>query len=128
MPYKIVQTLEKGKSVLTSIPDTWENDGILMWPKKLSEKLRKNEKNYPQDDWLKSNCIVKRRNISTYEEAEQEVENMCKYSDTEQFDDTENEDPCPPKRKKRQHKIQPIPFLEDFNSFAEECIPVSSLT
>lgn len=66
MPYKIVQTIEKGRAVLTSIPDTWGNSGILLWPKKQSDKLKKmkkNEKNYPQDNWVKSSCIVKRRNL-----------------------------------------------------------------
>lgn len=125
MPYKIIQTQEKGRSVLTSIPISWENDGILFWPKKYAEKLKMNDQNTAQDNWLKSACILKRKDISTYGEAEKEIELMCNQSDTEQNDDTENEDPCTIKKRKKQSKIITSFYEEDFNDLAQQCIVVS---
>lgn len=43
MPYKIVQTIERGKAVLVAVPQQWEQDGILYWPRKNSEKCKKIE-------------------------------------------------------------------------------------
>lgn len=78
-----------------------------------------------QDNWLKSACVLKRKDISTYEEAEKEVERMCNQSDTEQNDDTENEDPFPLKRRKKQYKVNTSFYEEDFNDLAQHCIIVS---
>lgn len=126
MPYKIVQTVEKGKSVLTSIPDTWEDNGILKWPKKKAEKLKKNDNNGPDNSWLKSRCTVTLY-IESYEEAEKEIERMCDYSDTEPYADTENEDLGPAKQKRRHHKLQPTTFHnKNFDNLAQECLKVFS--
>ncbi|CAH0407025.1 unnamed protein product [Chilo suppressalis] len=86
MPYKIVSTIEKGKSVLTAVTSAWENDGRLFWPLLSAikvDKLRRIEHSEPEKDRTILNCIVKRRNMNTFDRAELEIENMCYNSDSE---------------------------------------------
>ncbi|CAB3232061.1 unnamed protein product [Arctia plantaginis] len=83
MPYKIVKTFEKGNSKLSAVPSNWEKDGVLHWPRYNENKLRRVESSYPEYNWRKINCKVKRSNFSTILEAEQELDKMCKKSDTE---------------------------------------------
>lgn len=82
MPFKIVQTIERGRSVLTAVPYEWESNGILCWPKKY-EKLRRIEDSKSEPNWKKINCIVKRSNLHSFREAELEIDAMSSYSDTE---------------------------------------------
>ena len=82
MPFKIVQTIERGRSVLTAVPYEWESNGILCWPKKY-KKLRKIEDSKPEPNWKKINCIVERSNLHSFREAELEIDAMSSYSDTE---------------------------------------------
>ncbi|CAB3222559.1 unnamed protein product [Arctia plantaginis] len=83
MPYKIVKTFEKGNSKLSAVPSNWEKDGVLHWPRYNENKLRRVESSYPEYNWRKINCKVKRSNLRTILEAEQELDKMCKKSDTE---------------------------------------------
>ncbi|XP_063386914.1 uncharacterized protein LOC134672895 [Cydia fagiglandana] len=83
MPYKIVKTYEKGVTQLTAVPSTWEEDGVLRWPRYNENKLRRIEGSLPDNSWRKINCQVKRSNLITFLKAEQEVDKMCKYSETE---------------------------------------------
>lgn len=131
MPYKIVQTIEKGKSVLTAVPESWEQDGVLKWPKKVKEeRLKVSEDSCPLDDWWKFNCIVKRKDIISYDAAQREINRMCMYSDTETCaSDLENNIPAAQtKQNKKRAIIQTVPTpLEDFNDVALECSLVSYL-
>lgn len=116
MPYKIVNTIERGKAVLTCVPSNWEKNGTLFWPPKGQEKLRHIESSVPELNWKPFNCIVKRRNIGTVFQAEHEINMMCAASET---DDTENEDAIRqpmPKINMSQHKT--------FEAIAQECILV----
>lgn len=80
MSFKIVETIEKGKYVLTAVPTSWENQGNLRWPKIKSEKLRRDPFSIPEDTWRSMNCIVKRKNIMSFEEAETELRAMSDVS------------------------------------------------
>ncbi|XP_049693944.2 uncharacterized protein LOC126054091 isoform X3 [Helicoverpa armigera] len=87
MPFKIVQTIEKGNIVLTCVPHQWESDGVLYWPRKQTQsqtsKLQKDEGSWPDESWEKINCAVKRRSIKTYQNAIHEIDIMSNNSDTE---------------------------------------------
>ena len=126
MPYKVVLTIEKGKSVLTSVPESWEKNGILFWPpKNATEKIK--QEAYPQDDWKSINCVVKRKNVVTFENAEEEIDRMCEHSDTE-YIETADEMPSKKRLKKKKAKISISSTQPDFNDQAQECIKVSVIS
>jgi hypothetical protein len=84
MPFKIVQTIEKGRSQLCIVPNLWEHKGLLRYPKKISDnKLARNENSKPQPDWRCMDCTVKRGSLSSYEQAEYELSIMLQNSDTD---------------------------------------------
>lgn len=117
MPFKIVNTIEKGKSVLTTVPNEWEKDGHLYWPRINSmkaDKLRRSEYSKPEEDWKITNCILKRQNLKSFDVAEFEVEKMCPNSDTE----TDSE------REKKTVKNKELPLA--FDKIVNECLGVSS--
>lgn len=97
MPFKIVQTREKGNILLSIVPDQWEFDRTLRWPQ--SGKLKpsvfnaliRDETSVPGDDWLKVKCRLKRQ-CATYDEAVFNVKPMYNRSDT----DTDISLPPPP--------------------------------
>ncbi|KAF5303398.1 hypothetical protein FQR65_LT08240 [Abscondita terminalis] len=85
--FKIVQTIENGSLLLSVVPSTWENGGKLMYPprKIFSRKLFQNCTQPPgtlAEGWTQFECIVKRANIPTYEQARKEQEEMSSNSDT----------------------------------------------
>lgn len=111
MPFKVVQTMERGRLRLTAVPDRWEQNGILFWPKTKQEKLRRQENCDPDSTWTTINCIVKRTNLRTFKDAENEIDIMSDRSDTE----TDNE-----------HRFQTKNVeLTDFNKMAQELVEVS---
>ncbi|KAL4714559.1 hypothetical protein ACJJTC_006605 [Scirpophaga incertulas] len=85
MPYKIVQTIERGKTILVIVPYLWEENGNLWWPPKKTQcKLIKDEQSKPdQKEWRLMGCILKRNNIRTYQLAEAELSLMEENSDTD---------------------------------------------
>lgn len=83
MPFKIVQTFENGKSVLTVLPSAWEKAEILFWPRRLNEtKLIHDDFSVPKKDWKIMRCKTKREYLSQ-QEADVEMERMGQLSDTE---------------------------------------------
>lgn len=119
MPFKIVQTIERGRPLLTAVPHEWENNGILFWPKK-HEKLRRIENSKPETNWNSINCILKRSNLPSLAQAEFEIDNMSNASDTET--DNENYQVTRYHAKMRNTtKIQ-----QNFNEIARECYAVST--
>ncbi|RVE41713.1 hypothetical protein evm_013644 [Chilo suppressalis] len=113
MPYKIVQTIEKGRPVLTAVPDGWEISGTLFWPKK-HEKLRRIEHSKPETNWRPINCILKRSNLSSFSQAEQEIDSMSNASDTETDNDNVSHT--------RNHNKKNISkFQQAFNDMARQC-------
>ncbi|CAH2988860.1 unnamed protein product [Chilo suppressalis] len=85
MPFKIVKTYENNKDKLFAVPSFWEDKNILKWPRKNEAKHIKNEST-PEADWKQLKCVVKRRNIPSYETAEYVLKEMLNHTDTE--DDT----------------------------------------
>lgn len=121
MPFKIVQTIEKGETCLTVIPAQWEKDGILYWPKKSAvAKLSLDEKSVPSETWESINC-VRKRILPTRREAELELEKMEGLSDTE-IDETSFLLPPPPaKRLRPQNPVNVVrDRMMDFNHLIEE--------
>ncbi|XP_049886767.1 uncharacterized protein LOC126381311 [Pectinophora gossypiella] len=95
MPFKIVQTRENNRSVLTVVPSNWEKDGVLYWPRKLSDnKQIHNENSTPGTDWKPMSCRTKRV-MHSLEEANAEVERMAQISDTENEFDSPTPTPRP---------------------------------
>lgn len=86
MPFKIVQTIERGETCLTVVPSGWEKSGTLHWPKKNAvAKLSLEEFSMPSPKWERIDC-VKKREFKTRAEAENEVDRMESVSDTEADD------------------------------------------
>lgn len=88
MPFKIVQTKEKGRILLSVVPDSWESDGKLKWPPKgkLKTTTFKNmlcdENIVPGVDWVEVKCRSKQV-CSTYDEAVALTKQMSDQSDTD---------------------------------------------
>ncbi|KAF9791794.1 hypothetical protein SFRURICE_020193 [Spodoptera frugiperda] len=83
MPFKIVQTIERGKKFLSCVPSSWENENLLLWPRKGSKKHQRNEYSVPGEDWISIPCQLKRSDL-TYDEAQMELALMQRESDTEE--------------------------------------------
>lgn len=85
MPYKIVQTYEKGFSRLTIVPTFWEAKGILHWPPKNRRhpKLIRDDRSRPGPGWDTFRCVVKRKDLPSYEEADAELRIMEQHTDTD---------------------------------------------
>lgn len=64
MPFKVVQTIQKGKIVLAYVPQQRECNGKLYWSKKYKhlKKLQKDEHSQPDQTWNQFECVVKRKN------------------------------------------------------------------
>ncbi|CAB3245036.1 unnamed protein product [Arctia plantaginis] len=91
MPFKIIETIEKGQKRLCIIPSFWASNSILRWAKKRLDinKLVKDEYSQPVDNWSSSHCCVKRQLLTSYDEATRELDLMLQNSDTEFDNQTE---------------------------------------
>lgn len=115
MTFKIVQTLERGKLVLSAVPEKWEQNGILYWPRRKVEDLLKNPFSCPEASWTSIQCVVKRSGISSLESAEREVTQMSSMSDTEE---EQNDDVI----RRGRTSIENIAVQECFNDLANACV------
>lgn len=117
--YKIVETIEKGSKQLTVVPQAWEQEGILFWPKMKAEKLIKIGTSIPEDSWFQMSCKLKRRELETYETAEKELRAMLKKEDS-----TESEEPEVVPRPKRVRVMLPKKSTSgyDFNEMAIKAV------
>ncbi|CAG9790287.1 unnamed protein product [Diatraea saccharalis] len=58
--------------------------GVLRWPKKaIVNKLIKDENSRPGADWTSMSCTLKRNDLRSYKEADDELSNMERNTDTE---------------------------------------------
>lgn len=94
MSFKIAQTNEKGKLNLCVVPTGWESDGILWWPPAKSKmnnstflKMQCDGTSQPEADWVKVNCIIKRKDILSFAAASKECQYMISMSDTNSSSD-----------------------------------------
>lgn len=83
MPFKIVLTKERGKFQLTIVPDKWEQNTILHWPKRRVEELIEQDLSCPDDSWLTMKCQDKRTGLISEQSAEAELTTMLLESDTD---------------------------------------------
>lgn len=94
MPFKIVQTRESNHILLSVVPDRWELDGKLKWPKSSEIKIKKSaftamqrdENTVPGDNWTAIKCRLKRQ-CPTYDEAVAQSKVMSDNSDTSDASD-----------------------------------------
>lgn len=60
MSFKVVKIVEKIGICYSVVPEKWEQDNILFWPKNVANKqlakLSSNAASTPQPDWLKMDC------------------------------------------------------------------------
>lgn len=104
MPFKIIQTKERGNILLSVVPDCWELDGIVKWPQSGKIKIstfiamQRDENSLPGIDWVDVKCRLKRQ-CATYEEAVKQSKEMSDQSDTEASDAMPPPVVLPPKRK-----------------------------
>lgn len=73
MSYKIVAFIRRRKNsaamAISYIPASWESQGIMYWPRRDVEMLRRNANSLPEDDWMQYKAIVKKTNVATLEKA-----------------------------------------------------------
>lgn len=75
MLFKVIKTIQSGKSLLAIVPDAWETDGTLYWPSKHKVGiLNIGDILYPGTEWVELDCIVKRKNLKSYDDAKRDVE------------------------------------------------------
>lgn len=98
MPFKIVQTVEKGRPRLSIVPSVWEDSGKLFWPTekvKNRARLAKDENSFPSPNWDILDCVVKRSYVATYAEAQTELRIMENYTDTDNETSASRPSPAP---------------------------------
>lgn len=104
MPFKIVQTKERGEILLSVVPSRWELDGVLKWPRSGTIKpstfhsMQQDENSVPSTDWIEVKCRLKRQ-YPTYDEAKSYSKQMSDQSDTEESDHMPPPASIPLKRK-----------------------------
>lgn len=77
MPFKVVQTVEKGQQMLCVVPSLWEKGGTLYWPSNRSRNFKDDStQNKPDATFKKYQCVVKRDGVDTYQLAEQMMKRM----------------------------------------------------
>lgn len=124
MAFKIVQTKEKGKNLLTIVPHLWESNEKIKWPCKSGQITAKEFKqmlldknSIPSGDWIEVKCRLKRDNLS-YEQAVAETKVMSDQSDTEASDSMPPPSkPLPARRKVLDRENIGRPVALDFSSF-----------
>lgn len=112
--FKIVQTIEDDCMVLTTVPESWEKDGILYWPPgRRAYTLRKNPNNFPDvETWSKSRCTVKKNKIPTLKNALEDEKELSKYANTEDEERLS-------KSVNRLHPAKAVLNMDDFNYLME---------
>ncbi|XP_021712829.1 uncharacterized protein LOC110681391 [Aedes aegypti] len=84
--FAVVQTQEAQGPVLSVVPQQWVKSDGLLWPNKNAASLSKDASSKPAASWTKFPCIVKKRNIPSYEQAQQEAADLSGQStDTSDF-------------------------------------------
>lgn len=65
---------------LTVVPEKWSRDNLLFWPTNLKrsklEQLKNNPYSKPSENWSIQECILKRWNISSVDEANKILSDM----------------------------------------------------
>lgn len=130
--YKIIQTVENGKPQLCIVPESWEMNGILFWPKSKADKLVKDPQSMPGQGWFEMPCQCKRKMLSSMELAEQELKKMLQSQDTGEESDIAETVLRPMQRIKKPKVHLPRvrnkennAYASNFNSIAELCSEVS---
>lgn len=118
MPFKIVQTVEKGRPRLSIVPSVWEDGGKLFWPtEKVKNRARlvKDENSFPSPNWDILDCVVKRSNIAMYAVAQTELQNMENCTDTDNETSASRPIPAP---------VRPpaIPPLNHFENMVQNLV------
>lgn len=91
--FKIIQEIKTvgfggdKRKMLFVVPEAWESQNKLYWPtkykNKIIETIRKDKFSIPCADWEIRPCTLKRSFLSTFEEAEGELQKMtCNYLTT----------------------------------------------
>lgn len=116
MPFKIVQTTEKGAKYLTVVPSKWEADGVCFFPKNGLTSKQKVEKSVPDQTFLRMHSILKRDNLQSFEEANAILDIVVQQSDT----DNEEKDVSANRKvqmKKSAETIKRASVLPDLNEY-----------
>lgn len=71
MLFKVVKCIQGGKFTFAIVPDEWERDGTIQWPRKYKfGKLTLGEILHPGEEWIEIQCVVVKKDIQTYKDAE----------------------------------------------------------
>lgn len=116
MPFAIVQTTSaRGRKELSVVPDKWLDTSIqgdiLLWPNVKSSteqaKLQRDEKSTPGRSWLKYKCKIKRKNMPSYAQAAEMIDEMsgCSSSDVSMA----------PRKRKKINQTAPVNFQSMLN-------------
>lgn len=94
--------------MLSVVPHQWVRGNVLLWPGKHAGVLCKDVCSKPAASWTKLPCVVKRKYIPTYTEAEQEAADLSGMS-------TDVSDYAPRKKQKKNPKKVASKKGYDFN-------------
>lgn len=116
MPFKIVQTIEKGAKYLTVVPSKWENGGVCYFPRRGLTEKQTVENSVPEKDFLQYQSILKRDNLQSFNEANAILDIILQQSDT----DNEDRDVSATKKvliKKSANTIKNAGTIPDLNEY-----------
>lgn len=91
--FLIVQTIEGGRSILTTVPHKWvsivENKSydVLRWPNKNVRAEIEDASSEPHGSWCKMKCKIKRKGFLRKADADLECEAMMNQTETSEWDE-----------------------------------------
>ncbi|XP_055687471.1 uncharacterized protein LOC129792434 [Lutzomyia longipalpis] len=78
--FKVIKTIEGNDVMLSVVPSSWENNGVLFWPSGVkSDKIRKDPSSVPSANWTRHACFVLKKDIVSYSKA---IEYQKKFEQT----------------------------------------------
>lgn len=82
--FKIVQTKVNDVLSLSVVPANWEKNGKLFWPPSAIENVAFDNAAMPvTKEWTEYDCMLKCKNIKTYNEAIEKLSKLTEKSDTD---------------------------------------------
>ncbi|XP_045473413.1 uncharacterized protein LOC123679900 [Harmonia axyridis] len=123
--FKIVETVENNRKVLTIVPTNWETNRTLSIPRRFASKLQRESDSVPEPNWITLPCKVKRSFLPSFEMAEEELDRMVDADETDRDDRVMIPAPTPCKRPRVSLPKKICSTINDtanFNYLANSCI------
>lgn len=111
----VVETVEEENIMVSAVPTSWVNDGVVFWPVKLADQNNGRQHQIePQKNWTRHACKVLSGNIYSWKEAREQEDVFSKYSSKESADEAERVKAL---RKKHPVKASDIMLAGNYDEF-----------